>query len=102
MIQNLPTINLTPILIMTSPIARYKSSKSTDDAARIYDISPSLRSPDYLKLESRIVYDYISNNCQESLDQLSYHCQVVIGCSKETFSRAVQIYIMSQKQIGEI
>lgn len=87
---------------MSSPIARYKSSKSTDDTARIYDISPALRSPDYLKLEAKIVYDYIESHCQESLDHLSYHCQTVIGCSKETFSRAVQIYIMASKSIGEI
>lgn len=42
------------------------------------------------------VYDYISSNPDDSLDLMMDHCTCMIGCSKETFSRAVQVYILTQ------
>ena len=71
----------------------YKNTKDTNDSGQIFNIPNSMKivsGPSY-----RDIYNYIDENSDQSLDNLSHQCQVDFGCTKEMFSQAIQAYIIS-------
>lgn len=71
----------------------YKNTKDTNESGYLRVTPQAMKTtsgPSY-----RDIYNYIDENSDQSLDNLSHQCQVDFGCTKEMFSQAIQAYIIS-------
>jgi hypothetical protein len=81
---------------MSMSPASYKRSKNTDDSGFLSESSPARKINQNVSGSYREIYNYISENSESSLDALYTYCTVNLGCTRETFSQAIQAYIISR------
>jgi hypothetical protein len=76
--------------------ASYKRSKNTDDSGFLVESSPARKIGKNISGSYREIYNYIAENSESSLDSLYTYCTTNLRCTRETFSQAIQAYIISR------